>query len=327
MKDLRLSLVFVATAVIVAAGRAAFAQEAPAQPTTEQIRGWVAQLGDGSFSVRQEAVANLREAGAAAIEPLREGAGRGDLETVFQSVRLLAELSRAEDEATATTAREALTALARPRVTLAAEQAAAALDALAAIDEKRALEAVFSQGAQYGSGTNNAQGSVEVTSHLWIASGWQGKDEGLRWLKFLRGIDYVSIHGTQIGDDSLEYLKPLSRLKKLELYGTKFSAEGLAQLRDALPAVELDIRRGGMLGVSGPREGACQFTTVRPDSAAEKAGIQPGDLVTECEGKPITTFEDLTAIISEKAPGEKLKLVLLRDGDRLTKEVTLGAWE
>lgn len=305
---------------------ASASQDAP-PPKDEAIRGWIAQLVDARFSVRQEAVENLRQAGSTAIPALRDAAEHGDLETVFQAVRLLADLSRAEDETAAHAARQALTVLARPRVTLAAEQAAAALDALAAIDERRALAAVFSLGAIYGSGTNNGESAQEVPSHLWLDKDWKGQDDGLRWLKFLRRVDYVSIHGGVVSDEAIAYLKPLSRLKKLELYGTKISAQGLAQLREALPAVELDFRRGGMLGVAGPREGICQFTTVRPGSGAEAAGIRPGDIVVECEGKSIEIFEHLTAIISDKAPGEKLSLLILRDGERLTKDVTLGAWE
>ncbi len=61
----------------MALGAALFAKEAsqpakPSQPTQEQVRRWVAQLGDDDFTVREEASKKLWEAGAAAEPALKE---------------------------------------------------------------------------------------------------------------------------------------------------------------------------------------------------------------------------------------------------------------
>ena len=52
-------------------------------------------------------------------------------------------------------------------------------------------------------------------------------------------------------------------------------------------------------------------------SAAEAAGIKPGDLVTAIDGAKITDFEQLPEIISVSG-GKTLKMDLLRDGKALT---------
>jgi regulator of sigma E protease len=56
-----------------------------------------------------------------------------------------------------------------------------------------------------------------------------------------------------------------------------------------------------------------EATTVLPDSAAEHAGIQPGDLIVSVNGTHIDRFDDLQFIVST-SPGETLRIEVLRDG-------------
>ncbi len=60
------------------------------------------------------------------------------------------------------------------------------------------------------------------------------------------------------------------------------------------------------------------------DGAAEAAGLQAGDVVTEFNGKPITSSVDLTAQVRALAAGDSAELVFVRDGKRSTVDVTLG---
>jgi len=54
-------------------------------------------------------------------------------------------------------------------------------------------------------------------------------------------------------------------------------------------------------------------------------GLAPaGDLIVEVDGKRIKGARDVGAAIQAKRPGEKVKVVYLRDGDRRTAEVTLA---
>jgi serine protease Do len=71
-------------------------------------------------------------------------------------------------------------------------------------------------------------------------------------------------------------------------------------------------------------EGAL-VAAVQPGSAADGAGLQPGDVITMFDGKEIGAAGELSALVGQAAPGDKVKLQVLRKGD--TREITaaLGA--
>lgn len=58
-------------------------------------------------------------------------------------------------------------------------------------------------------------------------------------------------------------------------------------------------------------------------SAAEKAGLQTNDVIMALDGQNITHWSDLTAIINNKKPGEKLAIVYERNGRQQSTEATL----
>jgi putative serine protease PepD len=61
--------------------------------------------------------------------------------------------------------------------------------------------------------------------------------------------------------------------------------------------------------------------------AAQKAGLQVGDIVTQFNGLPITDYTDLTAQVRALAAGSTATLTYVRDGQTATAEVTLGSYE
>jgi putative serine protease PepD len=63
---------------------------------------------------------------------------------------------------------------------------------------------------------------------------------------------------------------------------------------------------------------------VVPGGAAEKAGIQPGDVITAVEGRIVTSSVDLTAAVRSTPPGTTVTLTLDRNGSTQKVEVTLG---
>jgi Tol biopolymer transport system component len=64
---------------------------------------------------------------------------------------------------------------------------------------------------------------------------------------------------------------------------------------------------------------------VRPGSAAEKAGIRRGDLLVELSGTAIRDINDFMFVLRQSKPGEKTTAVVVREGQRVTLEVTFGA--
>jgi len=80
------------------------------------------------------------------------------------------------------------------------------------------------------------------------------------------------------------------------------------------------------LGVStadaAPRDGAMvQQVTGGP---AQKAGLQPGDLILSFDGHAIKTASDLSLAVIQRKPGDTVKVVVQRNGHDQTLTVTLG---
>jgi putative serine protease PepD len=66
------------------------------------------------------------------------------------------------------------------------------------------------------------------------------------------------------------------------------------------------------------------ISEVSSGGAAQKAGLQKGDVITNFNGFPITDANDLTAQVRALAAGDKAELIYVRDGKSLTVSVTVG---
>ena len=58
-------------------------------------------------------------------------------------------------------------------------------------------------------------------------------------------------------------------------------------------------------------------------SAADKAGIKPGDVIVAVDGRPIKHMHDLPIRIAQHKPGDKVSIGLIRDGRPMTLVVTV----
>ena len=55
---------------------------------------------------------------------------------------------------------------------------------------------------------------------------------------------------------------------------------------------------------------------VAVNSSAEKAGIEPGDIILEIEGQPVHRSEDVSDIVNSVEEGAEITLLLLKNGER-----------
>lgn len=117
--------------------------------------------------------------------------------------------------------------------------------------------------------------------------------------------------------------------------GFAIPADTAAPIVEQLKAGE-EIERG-FLGVSIvpvsddladslglPRKQGEFVQTVQPDAAADRAGIKPGDVVTAINGKPVTSEQTLSFLVANIAPGTRIPIELLRDGEKLRVTATVG---
>ena len=74
-----------------------------------------------------------------------------------------------------------------------------------------------------------------------------------------------------------------------------------------------------------PVEEGVLIQDVVPDGPAERAGIQPGDVVIAFDGEPIESTDDLLTAIRARRPGDRAEVVVVRaDGGQDVVTVELG---
>jgi C-terminal processing protease CtpA/Prc len=66
-----------------------------------------------------------------------------------------------------------------------------------------------------------------------------------------------------------------------------------------------------------------KFAEVRTGSPAAKAGLRAGDVMISFAGAPIKTLYDFTFALREKKPGDRVDVVVLRDGKEIRATVEL----
>lgn len=83
-----------------------------------------------------------------------------------------------------------------------------------------------------------------------------------------------------------------------------------------------------MLGVTteGDDKGA-EILSVTKESAAEKAGLKKGDIITKIGDKKIESSDDVTKAIRDHKPGDKVSITYLREGKQQTASAELTKWK
>jgi hypothetical protein len=305
----------------------------PAQP--EQIVRWIEELDDNRFDAREKAQQQLDNAGAIALEQVAETALTGSLESSTRALNILLSWSEAKDHALRIAALERIVKL--PQRPTEAELAG---EILSDAREEAALAKIVELGGLH---TGDSQAGVFVTTksgrtvgpvQVILGAHWKGGIDGLDELKKVRRATTLSLHSSPLGDDAIPKLLELSQLRRIELYGSKLTSDGVAELREKLPPETiLAVRSGARLGIQGLQAtGMAQVDRVIEGSAAEKAGLLPGDVITEFEGEKIDSFTALTDRIATHQPGDSVELKINRPDQTRTKveekviKVTFDQW-
>jgi regulator of sigma E protease len=147
--------------------------------------------------------------------------------------------------------------------------------------------------------------------------GWNDR-KGTRWKVAAIPVGgYVKMFGERA--ETNPEAPPLSPADR----AVSFSSKTLGQralIVFAGPAANLIyaiVVMAGLFSILGQPYTPSDVGEVHPNSAAAKAGLQPGDVITRIDGTSIERFEQVQRIV-QLNPGTPLKVVVLRGGKELT---------
>jgi len=99
------------------------------------------------------------------------------------------------------------------------------------------------------------------------------------------------------------------------------------EIKRSLPALERgeDPERA-FLGVSSAPapDGGAEVGDVVSNSPAARAGLRNGDTIVEIADQPVREPDDVSAVVNARRPGDEVRVVVERGGERRTLTVTLG---
>ncbi|WP_408909692.1 S1C family serine protease [Streptomyces luteolus] len=127
------------------------------------------------------------------------------------------------------------------------------------------------------------------------------------------------LDGGQSGSIGLGFAIPINQAKRVaeELINTGKATHPVIE-------VTLDTRYTGD-GARVAEEGGDGGPAVTPGGPGDKAGIEPGDVITEVDGQRVHSGEELIVKIRAHRPGDRLELTLERGGAERTLSLELGA--
>jgi len=83
-----------------------------------------------------------------------------------------------------------------------------------------------------------------------------------------------------------------------------------------------------MLGVTTDEVGdGVKIQSITKQSAAEKSGLKEGDIITKVDDKKIETPDDLSDVIQDHKPGDKVTVTFIRDKKEQKVTAELGKWK
>jgi serine protease Do len=90
---------------------------------------------------------------------------------------------------------------------------------------------------------------------------------------------------------------------------------------------ETDSNRA-MLGVTTEKaDKGVEIQTINKESAASKAGLKNGDVITKIDDQKIEDPDDLSKVIKAHKPGDKVNVTYLRDDKEQKVAAELGKWK
>lgn len=149
--------------------------------------------------------------------------------------------------------------------------------------------------------------------------------ETLQALMMMGRIRTLELRYTTVEDELIGRLADLPVRGSLSLMGTGVPEETVEQMRQEQPGVHIEHKQGGFLGVTCTAGfNICQINSVLSGSAAERAGLQTGDVIIGLDDVEVKQFSDLQEAINQHVPGDEVEVKFTRAGTTQSAKVRLG---
>ena len=80
-------------------------------------------------------------------------------------------------------------------------------------------------------------------------------------------------------------------------------------------------------GIGLPRQQGALVSRVEPGTPAEKAGVEPGDVILRFDGKPVERESDLPRLVGATKPGSRVQIQVWRKGKAVDLPITVAEME
>lgn len=274
------------------------------KPSLDEIEQWIRDLNAPEFAKREAATRQLIAVGSDAAELLVKGAQSASLETTCRISTILHSWYTSGKEELVEPAETAFEQLTQSKNRHIAVRSFAILDQYKlTIRQDRALAAIQKLGGQvkYLEARTQLRGPSEPEFMIMLGSKWTGGDEGLKYVRRLFGISALYLTHDR---------------KTLKLTTPGITEEGLAALQREMPQLRVQYRGSAFVGITqDPRAAICRVYNIEPNSPADLAKLERGDVITHFNGQPVVDFDALIDFIKDKQPGDVVKLDVLRGAD------------
>lgn len=129
----------------------------------------------------------------------------------------------------------------------------------------------------------------------------------------------TAIFGPNGGNVGIGFAIPANMMKSLVDQIAEFGEVR----RGLLGIIGSDIDAGLAEAMNADVNIGAFVSEVTPESAAEKAGIQAGDIITAINGRSLHSFQELRAKIASMGAGAEVELTVMRKGEEVSLDVTL----
>src|SRR6187399_3258130 len=147
--------------------------------------------------------------------------------------------------------------------------------------------------------------------------------------------DKITVNGKPIEDlkdgDITVHRGKYKTMEGLNYYGTARTRAGSQNFNwdsgDGLNMYHVDENRAMLGVVTEEVEGGVKVTEITDESAAKKAGIKVGDIITKIGDTKIEDPDQLSQTVRKQKPGDKVTITVLRDKKEQKITTELGKWK